>query len=46
MLQNLANKPSYAKEMYMANLNGFVEGNKARINKFFADLCEVLFETL
>lgn len=41
MLQNLANKPSYSKEMYMMSLNGFVENNKARINKFFGDLCEV-----
>ncbi|KAJ3224542.1 glyceraldehyde-3-phosphate dehydrogenase 1 [Clydaea vesicula] len=41
MLQNLANKPSYSKEKYMMALNGFVEANKARINKFFTDLCEV-----
>ncbi|KAG0223234.1 glyceraldehyde-3-phosphate dehydrogenase 1 [Actinomortierella wolfii] len=41
MLQNLANKPSYAKETYMMNLNPFVENNKARINKFLNDLCEV-----
>jgi Ras GTPase-activating-like protein IQGAP2/3 len=41
MLQNLANKPSYAKEMYMSSLNGFVDKNKSRINKFFGDLCEV-----
>ncbi|KAI9461715.1 ras GTPase-activating protein [Lactarius psammicola] len=31
MLQNLANKPSYSKEAYMATLNPFVENNKARI---------------
>jgi Ras GTPase-activating-like protein IQGAP2/3 len=41
MLQNLANKPSYAKEAYMASLNPFVEKNKARINLFLNSLCEV-----
>ncbi|KAF9310331.1 glyceraldehyde-3-phosphate dehydrogenase 1, partial [Linnemannia elongata] len=41
LLQNLANKPSYAKEAYMMTLNPFVENNKARINKFLNDLCEV-----
>ncbi|KAF8936890.1 putative ras GTPase-activating protein sar1 [Dissophora ornata] len=41
MLQNLANKPTYAKEAYMMTLNPFVENNKARINKFLNDLCEV-----
>lgn len=41
MLQNLANKPSYSKEAYMMSLNPFVEGNKARINKFLNLLCEV-----
>ncbi|CAB5293984.1 uncharacterized protein OCT59_018234 [Rhizophagus irregularis] len=41
MLQNLANKPSYAKEEYMSMLNPFVENNKQRINKFLMDLCEV-----
>lgn len=41
MLQNLANKPSYAKEPYMAKLQPFIESNKARINKFMLDLCEV-----
>lgn len=41
MLQNLANKPSYGKEPYMAKLNPFVERNKLRINKFMLDLCEV-----
>ena len=41
MLQNLANKPSYAKEEYMIMLNPFVENNKQRINKFLMDLCEV-----
>lgn len=41
MLQNLANKPSYAKEAYMMSLNPFVEQNKARINRFLNSLCEV-----
>lgn len=41
MLQNLANKPSYAKEQYMMSLNPFVEGNKARMNQFLNNLCEV-----
>ncbi|KAF4904526.1 GTPase-activating protein [Colletotrichum fructicola] len=41
MLQNLANKPSYAKEPYMAKLQPFIQGNKDRVNKFMLDLCEV-----
>lgn len=41
MLQNLANKPSYAKEPYMAKLQPFVQLNKDRVNKFMLDLCEV-----
>jgi Ras GTPase-activating-like protein IQGAP2/3 len=41
MLQNLANKPSYAKEPYMAKLQPFIQQNKDRINKFLLDLCEV-----
>ncbi|KAJ5683392.1 hypothetical protein N7462_006557 [Penicillium macrosclerotiorum] len=41
MLQNLANKPSYAKEPYMASLQPFIEQNKERVNKFLLDLCEV-----
>jgi Ras GTPase-activating-like protein IQGAP2/3 len=41
MLQNLANKPSYAKEPYMAKLQPFIQHNKERINKFLLDLCEV-----
>ena len=41
MLQNLANKPSYAKEPYMASLSPFVQRNKDRVNKFMLDLCEV-----
>ncbi|KAI0404763.1 GTPase [Xylaria palmicola] len=41
MLQNLANKPSYAKEPYMAKLSPFIEQNKDRVNKFMLDLCEV-----
>jgi Ras GTPase-activating-like protein IQGAP2/3 len=48
MLQNLANKPSYAKEAYMQSLHPFVENNKARINQFLNALCEVgdFYETL
>ncbi|KAL7321126.1 RasGAP protein [Mucor circinelloides] len=42
MLQNLANKPSYAKETYMIPTNPFVEFNKQRTNKFLTDLCEVV----
>ncbi|KAJ2990042.1 hypothetical protein NUW58_g3157 [Xylaria curta] len=41
MLQNLANKPSYAKEPYMAKLAPFIQQNKDRANKFMLDLCEV-----
>lgn len=41
MLQNLANKPSYAKEPYMAKLQPFIQQNKDRVNKFMLDLCEV-----
>jgi Ras GTPase-activating-like protein IQGAP2/3 len=48
MLQNLANKPSYAKEQYMMTLNPFVENNKARINQFLNNLCDTgdFFDTL
>ncbi|KAI0925741.1 hypothetical protein AcW1_008094 [Taiwanofungus camphoratus] len=48
MLQNLANKPSYAKEAYMITINPFVENNKARINQFLNNLCEVgdFYDTL
>lgn len=48
MLQNLANKPSYAKEAYMISLNPFIEQNKARINVFLNSLCEVgdFYDTL
>ncbi|CAI6334638.1 unnamed protein product [Periconia digitata] len=48
MLQNLANKPSYAKEPYMAKLQPFIHQNKERMNKFLLDLCEVqdFYETL
>jgi Ras GTPase-activating-like protein IQGAP2/3 len=48
MLQNLANKPSYAKEPYMAKLQPFIHQNKERINKFLLDLCEVqdFYDTL
>lgn len=41
MLQNIANKPSYAKEPYMAKLQPFVNRNKEKVNKFLLDLCEV-----
>jgi Ras GTPase-activating-like protein IQGAP2/3 len=41
MLQNLANKPSYAKEPYMAKLQPFIQRNKERVNRFMLDLCEV-----
>ncbi|MCJ1421488.1 glyceraldehyde-3-phosphate dehydrogenase 1 [Xylographa parallela] len=41
MLQNLANKPLYAKEPYMAKLQPFIHQNKERVNKFMLDLCEV-----
>lgn len=41
MLQNLANKPTYAKEPYMAKLQPFITNNKERITKFMLDLCEV-----
>lgn len=41
MLQNLANKPSYAKEPYMARLQPFIHQNKERVNRFMLDLCEV-----
>ncbi|CZS98005.1 probable RAS GTPase-activating protein sar1 [Rhynchosporium agropyri] len=41
MLQNLANKPQYAKEPYMAKLQPFIQQNKERVNKFMLDLCEV-----
>ncbi|EEH37481.2 GTPase-activating protein [Paracoccidioides lutzii Pb01] len=41
MLQNLANKPTYAKEPYMAKLQPFIHENKERVNKFLLDLCEV-----
>src|SRR5215469_4856810 len=41
MLQNVANKPSYAKEPYMVKLQPFIHKNKERVNKFMLDLCEV-----
>ncbi|KAL9549570.1 hypothetical protein MBANPS3_005136 [Mucor bainieri] len=41
MLQNLANKPTYAKESYMIPTNPFVESNKQRIQQFLNDICEV-----
>ena len=41
MLQNVANKPSYAKEPFMVKLQPFLHKNKERVNKFLLDLCEV-----
>jgi Ras GTPase-activating-like protein IQGAP2/3 len=41
MLQNVANKPSYAKEPFMVKLQPFIHKNKERVNKFLLDLCEV-----
>ena len=41
VLQNLANKPSYAKEKYMEKLQPFISRNQERVNKFLLDLCEV-----
>lgn len=41
MLQNLANKPTHNKEMYMMQLSPFIEDNKERITKFLNDLCDV-----
>lgn len=41
LLQNVANKPSYAKEEYMMLLNGFVDENKKRVDAFLDELCEV-----
>lgn len=41
MLQNLANKPSVSKEPYMTNLAPFVDTNRAKINVFLNELCEV-----
>ncbi|GAA6022256.1 hypothetical protein JCM10207_008906 [Rhodosporidiobolus poonsookiae] len=48
MLQNLANKPSYAKEAYMMSLQPFVDNNKARMNQFLNSLCDVadFYDTL
>lgn len=41
LLQNVANKPTYAKEEYMMLLNGFVETNRNRVDSFLDELCEV-----
>lgn len=48
MLQNLANKPSNAKEDYMARLHPFTTQNRTRLGKFLLDICEVqdFYETL
>ena len=41
LLQNVANKPSYAKEPYMIKFQPFIQQNKERVNRFMLDLCEV-----
>ncbi|CEP16815.1 hypothetical protein [Parasitella parasitica] len=41
MLQNIANKPTYAKESYMVPTNPFVETNKQRLQLFLDDICQV-----
>lgn len=41
MLQNLANKPTYAKEPYMEYLSPFVTKNQKTINAFLNEMCEV-----
>ncbi|KAJ2498016.1 RasGAP protein [Coemansia sp. RSA 1972] len=41
LLQNLNNKPTYAKEKFMEELAPFVDANRARINVFLNELCEV-----
>ncbi|GAA5839320.1 hypothetical protein JCM11251_003951 [Rhodosporidiobolus azoricus] len=48
LLQNLANKPSYAKEAYMMSLQPFVDNNKTRMNQFLNSLCDVadFYDTL
>lgn len=48
LLQNLVNKPSFNKELYLEPLYPFVDANKARIDKFLSDICEVpdFYETL
>ena len=40
MIQNVANG-TYAIVPYMKALDPFVENNKARVNQFLNDLCEV-----
>lgn len=48
MLQNVVNKPSGAKEPYMASLTPFIQDNKGRVNEFLNELCEVpdFYDTL
>jgi Ras GTPase-activating-like protein IQGAP2/3 len=41
MLQNLANKPTTAKEDYMAALQPFTQENRKRMSQFLLDICEV-----
>ncbi|KAI7868596.1 Rho GTPase activation protein [Spinellus fusiger] len=41
MIQNLANKPSYAKEAYMLPTHSFVERNRHRTSVFLSEICNV-----
>ncbi|PIA16106.1 Rho GTPase activation protein [Coemansia reversa NRRL 1564] len=41
LLQNLNNKPTYAKEKFMEELSPFIEKNRPRIQQFLNELCEV-----
>ncbi len=41
MLQNLANKPTHQKELYMNSLNFFLDENKDLMNKFLNELADV-----
>lgn len=47
-LQNLTNKPNYAKEAYMMPLARFIEENTERMTRFYLELCDVddFFEQL
>ncbi len=40
-MQNLANKPTHQKELYMNSLNFFLDENKDLMNKFLNDLADV-----
>lgn len=41
LLQNLANKPTHAKEPFMSVLNPFVDHNEKRFHKFLNQICEI-----